>query len=251
MKSTVFRPPYMCPPVDLNCDLGEGEPVEQTLALLAHITSANFACGVHAGDILKLYETMVWAGESGIRAGAHPGSIGNMGRERRLVPLPLDLHEVLDGQLELWLDIAETCHVELHHIKLHGALYHAANQDRKMAAAFASWMKDRFPRVRVYGPPVGYMEPALLEMGIEVWTEFFADRGYRSDGFLVPRTEPGALITDLEAVTARLKQWLTTGTVQAVDGVQIPVRARTVSIHGDTPGSVELSLRCRDCMKIP
>lgn len=173
-----------------------------------------------------------------------------MGRDASLIPGPSELADLLDKQLDFWLNIAKSCRVELHHVKLHGALYHAVNRHRELADAFAEWMQIRFPSVRVFAPHVGYMEAALFAKGIEVWTELFADRGYMSDGTLVSRNEPDAVITDANIVAARVTQWLSTGSVLAVDGTMIQVRAQTVCIHGDTPGSIEMAQRCRKCLSI-
>ncbi len=230
--------------VDLNADLGEGEPWARTRALLRIVTSANIACGGHAGAVGSMERTVAAAAAAGVRVGAHPGLADGFGRGAADVD-PEALRLLLLQQVGTLERIARRAGVRLHHVKLHGALYHAADARPDLADAFLGTLVRWFPRVRVYARPGGAVASRAPDHGARVWAEGFADRGYRSDGSLVPRGESGALLARPAEVADRIAGWRKGGGVRAVDGAMLPLAVRTWCVHGDTPGAVAMARAAR------
>ena len=195
---------------DLNCDLGEGEPWTRTRALLRQVTSANVACGGHAGDALTMERVVVEAKALGVRLGAHPGVPGAFGRgEVTLSPQQLQtlvLQQV--GALDL---LARRHGSRLHHIKLHGALYHAVESDNALGRAYVEAVARWFPKVTIYSRAGGLVLTLAHKAGITAWAEGFFDRAYQADGQLVPRNQDWALLTRTRDITERLREWLQSG----------------------------------------
>ena len=229
---------------DLNCDLGEGEPWTRTRALLRQVTSANVACGGHAGDALTMERVVVEAKALGVRLGAHPGVAGAFGRgEVTLSPQQLQtlvLQQV--GALDL---LARRQGSRLHHIKLHGALYHAVENDNALGRAYVETVARWFPQVTIYSRAGGLVLTLAHKAGITAWAEGFIDRAYRADGQLVPRNQDGALLTRTRDITERLREWRQTGGWKSLDGTWVAVPAQTLCLHGDTPGAVALARAVR------
>jgi UPF0271 protein len=225
---------------DLNCDLGEGEPWTRTRALLRQVTSANVACGGHAGDALTMERVVVEAKALGVRLGAHPGVAGAFGRgEVTLSPGELQtlvLQQV--GALDL---LARRQGSRLHHIKLHGALYHAVENDNALGRAYVETVARWFPQVTIYSRAGGLVLTLAHKAGITAWAEGFIDRAYRADGQLVPRNQDGALLTRTQDISKRLREWRQTGGWKSLDGTWVAVPAQTLCLHGDTPGAVALA----------
>jgi UPF0271 protein len=225
---------------DLNCDLGEGEPWTRTRALLRQVTSANVACGGHAGDALTMERVVVEAKALGVRLGAHPGVAGAFGRgEATLSPGELQtlvLQQV--GALDL---LARRQGSRLHHIKLHGALYHAVENDNALGRAYVETVARWFPQVTIYSRAGGLVLTLAHKAGITAWAEGFIDRAYRADGQLVPRNQDGALLTRTQDISKRLREWRQTGGWKSLDGTWVAVPAQTLCLHGDTPGAVALA----------
>ena len=229
---------------DLNCDLGEGEPWARTRALLRQVTSANVACGGHAGDALTMERVVVEAKALAVRLGAHPGVPGAFGRgEVTLSPQQLQtlvLQQV--GALDL---LARRHDSRLHHIKLHGALYHAVENDDALGRAYVETVARWFPQVTIYSRAGGLVLTLAHKAGITAWAEGFIDRAYRADGQLVPRNQDGALLTRTRDITERLREWRQTGGWKSLDGTWVAVPAQTLCLHGDTPGAVTLARAIR------
>ena len=229
---------------DLNCDLGEGEPWARTRALLRQVTSANVACGGHAGDALTMERVVVEAKALAVRLGAHPGVPGAFGRgEVTLSPQQLQtlvLQQV--GALDL---LARRHDSRLHHIKLHGALYHAVENDNALGRAYVETVARWFPQVTIYSRAGGLVLTLAHKAGITAWAEGFIDRAYRADGQLVPRNQDGALLTRTRDITERLREWRQTGGWKSLDGTWVAVPAQTLCLHGDTPGAVTLARAIR------
>ena len=229
---------------DLNCDLGEGEPWVRTRALLRQVTSANVACGGHAGDALTMERVVVEAKALAVRLGAHPGVPGAFGRgEVTLSPQQLQtlvLQQV--GALDL---LARRHGSRLHHIKLHGALYHAVENDNALGRAYVETVARWFPQVTIYSRAGGLVLTLAHKAGITAWAEGFIDRAYRADGQLVPRNQDGALLTRTRDITERLREWRQTGGWKSLDGTWVAVPAQTLCLHGDTPGAVTLARAIR------
>src|SRR5437762_2834486 len=181
--------------LDLNCDLGEGEPLGRTRSLMCWVTSANVACGGHAGDLRTMEACVRFAKQLGARLGAHPGpwNRSDFGRGgSRLAPEGFEL--LLVQQVGALERVAHANGVRIHHIKLHGALYHASEEDEALAPRYIAIVKRFWPRARIYARAGGRVASVARRAGLVVWEEAFADRGYRGDGTLVPRTEPNALL---------------------------------------------------------
>src|SRR5688572_12623136 len=189
---------------DLNCDLGEGEPRAHTEALTRDITSANIARGGHAGTIETMERCVQLAKNYKVRSGAHPGPADRSGFGRPDVEItPSELELLLVQQVGTLERIAEAHSVKLHHIKLHGGLYHATERDEQLAKAYLNVVRRWWPRLVVYALAGGTV--ARAAKGIEVWEEAFLDRNYLDDGRLVPRSDSNALLKTRDEVRNRIE----------------------------------------------
>ena len=227
---------------DINCDLGEGEPRARTEALMRAITSANVACGGHAGTTASMRLCVRLAKKYSVRLGAHPGPCDtkNFGRGQIKVT-PDELESWLLSQVNALQCIAREQRVALHHIKLHGALYHASEADLKIARRYVQVVAEHWPRAKIFARANGRVASFARRAGIVVWEEAFLDRGYCNDGTLVPRSDPGALLTSEEDVLARWERLRTNGEILSVSGKVLRLRPQTLCIHSDTPHAVRLA----------
>jgi UPF0271 protein len=236
--------------IDINCDLGEGEPRTRTRMLMRWITSANVACGGHAGDLSTMDACVKFARQFHVRLGAHPGpwSRGDFGRGTvELEPDEMELlllHQV--GALER---IARSNGVRLHHVKLHGTLYHATETSVTLRRRYVSTVARWWPGTKIYARAGGGVARLARKLGVPVWEEAFADRGYCDDGSLVPRTQPGALLTYHKEVVARVRTLLENGELTAVSGKRIQLSPDTLCLHSDTPQALELAKTIATAMK--
>ena len=230
--------------VDLNADVGEGM---DDAALLPFLTSANVACGLHAGDPTVMDATVEQALARGVRVGAHPGypDRENFGRIRMDMP-PAAIERLVLYQIAALDGFVRSRGARLAHVKPHGALYHAAAQSRDVARAVAAGVRRAGSDLVVVGQPGTKMLEAAREAGLPVAAEAFADRRYRPDGTLVSRTEAGALLTDPEEAAAQALSLARDRCVLAQDGSRIGVEADTICVHGDTPGVPEIARRIRE-----
>lgn len=220
--------------VDLNADLGEGAPDDA--ALLALVSSANIACGWHAGDARLMQATVAAALARGVALGAHPSYPDREHVGRREMQLPPDaVRADLVYQIGALQALVRAQGGRLHHVKPHGALYNQAARDPVLAEAVADAVRAVDPGLAVYGLAGGELLRAAERAGLRAVAEVFADRGYRADGSLVPRSEPGALVHDVGEAVARTLRMVREGVVQAVGGETVPLRAETVCLHGDGP----------------
>lgn len=233
--------------VDVNCDLGEsfgryqlGEQEE----VLKYITSANIACGFHAGDPTVMRKTVALAVENDVRIGAHPSFPDLIGFGRR--QMQVAPHEAYDmvvyqiGALDAFLRLHNT---QLQHVKPHGALYNMAAVDPSLAEAIAQAVKDVSPSLVLYGLAGSELTKAGEKLGLTVAHEVFADRTYQPDGTLTPRTEANALITDEQQSLDQIRQMVMEGSVRAVDGTIVKLQADTICVHGDSPHAVAFARR--------
>jgi 5-oxoprolinase (ATP-hydrolysing) subunit A len=228
--------------LDLNSDLGEGEPPALTRALMRWITSANVACGGHAGNLRTMEACVRLAKRYGVRLGAHPGPWNRDAFGRVRVGLrPEELELLLLHQVGGLSRVAQANGVRLQHIKLHGALYHASEEDNALASAYAAVVKRLWPSARIYARAGGRVARVARRAGLVVWEEAFADRAYQDDGSLVPRTEPGALVSETAEVARRVRRLLQEGEVATQSGKRIALRPQTVCIHSDTAHSAHLA----------
>ncbi len=210
--------------IDLNADLGEGGT--EDAALLSLVTSCNIACGGHAGSDDIMRKTVALALASGVAIGAHPGyeDRENFGR----LEMNLPLQSITDLVARQVGKLAEFAGDHLHHVKPHGALYNQANRDASLAAAVVEGVRKISPKLMLYAPPLGELSAAGRAAGLIVRAEGFADRRYREDGSLVPRNEPGAVISDIDEAVE-----------QAVELAQSG-RIETLCVHGDGPHAVAM-----------
>ena len=229
---------------DINCDLGEGEPVARTRSLMRWVTSANVACGGHAGDVPTMERCALLSVRHGVRLGAHPGVASGFGRGAVSVAVPeferLLLHQV--GALQA---VSRACRVRLHHVKLHGSLYHEVERNAPLRTAYLESMSRWFPGLKVFALAGGMVAAEAQRFGVTVWEEGFLDRGYRDDGTLVPRGEPDALLTGVGPRRGRLERLRDGGDLLSVDGRPVAVRPRTLCVHGDSPDSIALARLAR------
>ena len=210
------------------------------------VTSVNVACGGHAGDLETMARCVDLAKQFGVRLGAHPGpwSRGDFGRGAlRLEAGEFELllvHQV--GALER---LARTKRVRLHHIKLHGALYHASESDESLARAYLASVRSWWPRCVVFARAGGTVARLARRAGVRVWEEAYLDRGYRDDGTLVPRNAPGAIFDDERAVKHRLERLVVEGVIETVSNRHLRLTPRTLCLHSDTPKAAQFARLAR------
>jgi UPF0271 protein len=236
--------------VDLNCDMGEGFGV-YTLgddeAMLDIVTSANIACGFHAGDPLVMAKTLAGAARRGVGAGAHPSFLDLWGFGRRpiLGDRPEDIEKMLIYQIGAMQALAHAQGTRLTHVKTHGSLGNMANEDIDLARAVARAVKAVDPAYILVVMPGLPTEKAGEEQGLRIAREIYADRAYADNGNLASRKLPGAVLHDAEAAASRVLEIVETGHVVSVTGRRIPVRADTVCVHGDTADAVAMARAVR------
>jgi UPF0271 protein len=237
--------------VDLNADLGESYgawSMGDDEALLDVVTSANVACGFHAGDPVTMLRTCRAAVSRGVTVGAHPSYPDLVGFGRRHLELSA---EELTASVIYQLGALDACcravGTRLAYVKPHGALYHDVSCNVALARGFILGVVEVAP-LAVLGPAHSELLVAATELGLRTAAEVFADRGYRPDGSLVPRGELGAIVHDPDAVAERVVQMVEQGTVRAVDGTVVAVAADSICLHSDTPGAVALARRVRTAL---
>jgi UPF0271 protein len=224
--------------VDLNCDLGEGAGHDAELMPL--ITSANIACGAHAGDTATMRATVALAQRHGVAIGAHPGFADreHFGR-RELLVTPAEAARLVAAQTQALRDIAAASGAEVRHVKLHGALYNMVARDEALARAVVEAVGGMAARPLLFVLAGSLLEKiARAKAGLRVVAEVFADRTYQREGTLTPRSRPDALIRDGRAAVAQVLRMIREGVVRATDGTDVPITADTVCLHGDGPDPV-------------
>jgi UPF0271 protein len=234
--------------VDLNADVGETVlgAAGPDLALIPHITSANVACGFHAGDPGVMRATVEFARDHGVAVGAHPGFPDPEGFGRRELQFsPRDVEDFVAYQVGALAAIAAGLGVRLQHVKPHGALFNMAVRDASLADAVARGAALIDRTLILFGLPGSEIISAGNRAGLRTAGEGFADRAYSSDGTLVPRQQPGAVIHDRDVVVRRAVRMVCERTVETIDGRIVPLVVDTVCVHGDTPGAADLAARLR------
>jgi UPF0271 protein len=231
--------------VDLNSDVGEGFGpwrLGDDAAMLDIVTTVNIACGFHAGDPLIMARTVAMAVERGVRVGAHPGynDLWGYGRRRISGDSPADLATMVVYQVGALSAIAAREGCALSHVKLHGALSNVAAEDPELAAALGAAIRDIDSRLAWLVPAGSEMAAVGQRLGVRTVSEVFADRGYDVSGNLLPRSHPDALVNDAALVAQRAVRVVRDGLV-AVGGADVPLRAESICVHGDTRGAVELA----------
>ncbi len=235
--------------VDINADLGEGYgpyTIADDYAMMANISSANVACGYHAGDPVIMDRTIRQAKEYGVDLGAHVSFPDRMGFGRRRIDMALlELETHVLYQLGALDGLARRVGHRITHMNPHGALGNLASADRETAEALARATLDFDPDIAFLVLPGSALEAAATEQGGRCVRLFLADRGYLANGQLAPRTQAGALIRDPEKVVERVLRVMETSEIDTVDGVVIPMPVQSILVHSDTEGAVELSLRIK------
>jgi UPF0271 protein len=238
--------------LDLSCDLGEASTDaerETDAAIWPLITSANVACGGHAGDAASMRHAVETAQVLGVQLGAHPSYPDREHFGRRTLPLPAaELRTSLVEQIGTLRDIAAGCGVALRHVKPHGALYNDAHRDPALAVVIVEAMREVDPMLALVASTTSQMAVAARAAGTPLIREAFADRRYEPDGSLVSRGKPRALLS-VEEAAAQARQLAEHGTVTATDGSELEIEFDTICIHADMAGSVERLRRIREVLK--
>lgn len=238
--------------IDLNGDVGESAKrgaSNPDLSLMPHLTSANVACGFHAGDAGTMRDTVALALEHGVAVGAHPGFPDPEGFGRRELQFsPADVEDFVCYQLGVLAAIAAAQGVRLQHVKPHGALFNMAVRDAALADAIARAAAAIDRGLMLFGLPGSQLIDAGARAGLRTASEGFADRAYMPDGTLVPRQEPGAVITDPSAVIPRVIRMARDRLAEAIDGTSISLAVDTICVHGDTPGAAGLAAHIRSAL---
>lgn len=239
--------------IDLNCDLGESYgvwPMGDDAGLLALVSSANVACGFHAGDPSTMRRTCRTAAERGVVVGAHVGYRDLAGFGRRFLDVePDELADEVVYQVGALAAVAAAAGTTVRYVKPHGALYTAISHHPGQAAAVVAAVRAVDAGLPLVVLPGSVVERLARDAGLRTVAEAFVDRGYRPDGSLVPRREPGALVTDPEQVAARAVRLATDGVVEAVDGTLVRLDVETLCLHGDTPGAVASAAAVRAALE--
>ncbi|KHK61562.1 LamB/YcsF family protein [Pseudomonas frederiksbergensis] len=240
------------PEIDFNSDLGEGFGLYRMgddEAVLAQITSANIACGFHAGDPRIMRRTVAAAVNSGVAVGAHPSFPDLQGFGRRKMALsPDEAYECVLYQVGALNAFVAAQGTTLQHVKPHGALYNQAAADPVLAKAICEAVRDFNPSLYLYGLANSELIKAAEAVGLAVRHEVFGDRTYQADGSLTPRGQANAMITDADQAVAQVLCMLREGHVVAVDGTKVPVRPDTLCIHGDQPGAAAFARAIREAL---
>jgi 5-oxoprolinase (ATP-hydrolysing) subunit A len=239
--------------IDLNCDMGEGYGVYSfgyDEDLMKVITSANIACGAHAGDPHVMERTVKLAKENNVAIGAHPGYPDLAGFGRRFLEYsPEEIYRLVVYQIGSLQAFCQIHHVKMTHVKAHGALYNAAAKKREVADAIAQAVKDLDDSLILYGLAGSELIAAGKRLGLAVASEVFADRTYQADGTLTPRSNPNALIQDFNQAIEQVKQMVLKSTVTANDGTVISLEADTVCVHGDNPHAIQFASQLHEALR--
>ncbi|HMN83120.1 MAG TPA: 5-oxoprolinase subunit PxpA [Burkholderiaceae bacterium] len=239
--------------IDLNCDMGEGFSIYEAgddRALLELVTSANIACGFHAGDPRTMAAVVKAAAARDVAIGAHPGLPDLQGFGRREMAIsPAEAYDLTVYQVGALGGFTAAAGVPLHHVKAHGALYNMAARDAKLSEAIARAVRDVDPSLRLYALAGSVMVEVGRDLGLTVLSEVFADRSYQDDGSLTPRRQPGAMITDVDQSIAQVRTMVGQGYVRAQSGREVPIAADTLCLHGDQPGALAFAKALRAALQ--
>ncbi|MEY2502159.1 MAG: 5-oxoprolinase (ATP-hydrolyzing) subunit [Verrucomicrobiota bacterium] len=230
--------------IDLNSDLGEGAGHDNEILDL--VSSANIACGFHAGDASSMFATIQAAFERGVSLGAHPSFADreNFGRTETTLP-PAEVYAIVAYQIGAFHALARAAGGRMNHVKPHGALYNMAARDRALADVIANAVLALDPKLILFAPAGSQLDFAATELGLTTASEVFADRNYLADGSLVPRSDPRAFVRDPIEAADRIIGILSERQVRAVDGTDVAISAATICVHGDNPEAVEFVRKLR------
>ncbi|MDU5946835.1 LamB/YcsF family protein [Paenibacillus macerans] len=238
--------------VDLNCDMGESfgaYKIGSDSEVLKYVTSANIACGFHAGDPSMMHQTVKLALESGAALGAHPGLPDLAGFGRREMNIsPQEACDMVVYQIGALWGFVRAEGAKLQHVKPHGALYNMAARNAGLAEAIAEAVYKVDPELILFGLAGSELIQAGQKAGLRTASEVFSDRTYQSDGSLTPRRQPDALITDEQKSVNQVIRMVAEGKVMSRQNVDVPIRADTICIHGDGAHAVEFAGKIRSSL---
>ena len=233
--------------IDINCDMGESFGIYKMgldEEVIKHISSANIACGFHAGDPMWMHQTVKLAEDQGVAVGAHPSFPDLVGFGRRNMNVEPD-----EAKADLVYQIgalqAFTSGKKLQHVKPHGAMYNQAINDKTLASAICKALLDTDPNLVLLALSGSSWITIAKQLGLRVASEIFADRALNTDGTLVSRSSPGSVLHDVDEVAERSLQMVQKGVTTAITGEEIEVDADSICIHGDTPGAVDMAIAIR------
>lgn len=240
--------------IDLNCDLGEGfgkYDIGLDEALMKHISSANIACGFHAGDPMTMEKSVRLAIQNNVKIGAHPGypDLQGFGR-RNMVLSKEEVKNIVIYQVGALDAFVRSMRGKLNHVKPHGALYNMAAKDPVLADAIAEAVTSLNKELILYGLAGSELERSAKKAGLAFCSEVFADRGYMEDGSLVPRSEPGAFIKDVDECASRIAQMVEHSKTVAASGKEIPIKAETICVHGDNEEALSFVKALKDKLEL-
>jgi len=227
----------------LNCDLGEDESLAQTDQLLSLVDAASIGCGYHAGSAEKTKATIELALKHGVMIGAHPGLLTGGGRGTT-VPSARDFLNLLEIQIGAFRHLAKPLKATIHYIKLHGTLYHAVEAQAELAEVYIQFIKQQSPELALFALSDGRLAKAAEASGLRVYHEAFADRAYRKDATLLPRSHEEAVLTEKDALK-RFLTWIEQGAMLTNCGHSIPMKADTLCVHGDSPDALAMIQKIR------
>lgn len=233
--------------LDFNADVGEGD---DDAGILPWVSSASIACGFHAGGPETMRDTVALCLRHGVAIGAHPSfdDRANFGR-REQAATPAQVHALVTYQVGALAAIARAAGAQLSHVKPHGALYNQAARDPALAGAIAAAVHDADPGLRLFGLAGSALVEAGERLGLAVAHEVFAERRYDAQGQLAPRGTEGAVIDTLDEALAQVRQCLETGSVTAIGGARVPLRADTLCLHGDRPDAAAFARGLRQALE--
>lgn len=238
--------------IDFNSDMGEsfGQfKMGDDEAILDYVSSANLACGWHGGDPLTMRRTVFMAVKKGVNVGAHPSYPDLMGFGRRVMQLtPEEAHNYVVYQLGALAAFCKAAGTTMQHVKPHGALFNAAQDDPVLAEALVAGIKEVDPKLIVVALPGSEVDKTATKIGLKVAREGFADREYTDEGRLVPRTVKGSVIHDPKRIADRVIQ-MVKGKLVAMSGKPLDVEVHTICLHSDTPGAAELARTIRSAVE--
>jgi UPF0271 protein len=234
--------------IDINCDLGEGIGNEESI--LPFISSANIACGYHAGDENTIWHTAELCVEYNVAIGAHPSFLDkeNFGRVEMKLDTD-DIYDLVTQQLIIIDEIISEFDASLHHVKPHGALYNLSAKDKTVAKVIAKAVKEYNKDLILFGLSGSYSIKEAEKLGLEVCNEVFADRGYLDDGSLVPRKQKGAVIDKVDEAVEQALRLVNEGKVKTVNGKKIRLKVDTICLHGDGAHAIQLAKAINEAFK--
>lgn len=234
--------------IDINCDLGESMNTDELI--MPYISSANIACGYHAGNIDTMQQTIALCIQHNVAIGAHPSFYDKENFGRVLHHLSWnELYEIIFQQLFIFNEVAASFDKKMTHVKPHGALYNLSAKDSQTANCIAMAVKNYDKEIKLVGLSGSHSITEAQAAGLQTISEVFADRTYQDDGSLTPRSEQHAVIDDVEKAVQQAVQFCEMGSVLSIANTIIPIKADTICIHGDTKNAVEFAKQIHQALQ--